>query len=143
MTILSKNTDQNDQDNLNHDPITGGPTQYPDPSLLEANHPLREKLTPEEVGNVETPFEEDKLRQHLKLAPYYRAELDFDRDYLPAYRLGITYKEKQTEKNNFDEIEGELQAKWEELKGESRLQWEHAKDVILDLWYSLFGKHER
>ena len=47
----------------------------------------------------------------------------------------IGYGAVITEKDTpFEQVEAELQQKWEEVKGTSRLTWLEAKDAIRDGW---------
>ena len=85
--------------------------------------------------------EEDRYwREQHQQTPYYSetraryADLDYDRDYREAYRLGYDDRTHYASNINFDEVEPDLQRKWEQVKGESRLTWEQAKFAVRDAW---------
>lgn len=83
--------------------------------------------------------DDDYWRERYTQTPYYNetrsihGDLDYDRDYRGAYRLGY---ENRANYNNvdFDQAEPDLHTKWEQAKGESRLTWEHAKQAVKDAW---------
>lgn len=72
--------------------------------------------------------------------PYYEATLlvlpdvDYDRDYQAAYRLGYEDRRYYSHSHRFEDVEHELKLKWEQVKGESRLKWEQAKQAVKDAW---------
>lgn len=79
-------------------------------------------------------------REKHQSTPYYQEsqknypDLDYERDYRGAYRLGDEDRTKRDAKANFTEAEADLRSNWEKVKGESRLQWEEAKFAVKDAW---------
>ena len=65
--------------------------------------------------------------------PYYQSNMDYERDYLPAYRLGYETRMKHTQ-DLYAQHEQGLKAKWEHAKLESRLTWDQAKHATRDAW---------
>jgi len=82
---------------------------------------------------VEPTIEAAYWRETAVNRPYYQSNMDYERDYHPAYRLGYETRLKHTQ-DSFAQHEGSLKAKWEHAKTESRLTWEQAKDAVRDAW---------
>jgi hypothetical protein len=80
--------------------------------------------------------EDNYWRENYKKMPYYteRKNLEYDRDYRAAYRLGYENRVHDNAEINFSEVESALKTKWEQVKGSSRLQWEEAKFAVKDGW---------
>lgn len=80
--------------------------------------------------------EDDYWRDNYRHASYYQENqnLEYERDYSSAYRLGYESRPHYEKGRNFSEVETELEAKWEHFKGESRLTWEQAKLAAKDAW---------
>ncbi|MBJ9580565.1 hypothetical protein [Acinetobacter baumannii] len=78
--------------------------------------------------------EDNYWRENYKKMPYYteNKNLEYDRDYRAAYRLGYENRVHNNAEINFSEVESKLKAKWEQVKGSSRLQWEEAKFAVED-----------
>ncbi|MDC4483164.1 hypothetical protein NQ758_10620 [Acinetobacter baumannii] len=78
--------------------------------------------------------EDNYWRENYKKMPYYteNKNLEYDRDYRAAYRLGYENRVPNNAEINFSEVESKLKAKWEQVKGSSRLQWEEAKFAVED-----------
>lgn len=78
--------------------------------------------------------EDNYWRENYKKMPYYteNKNLEYDRDYRAAYRLGYENRLPNNAEINFSEIESKLKTKWEQVKGSSRLQWEEAKFAVED-----------
>lgn len=78
--------------------------------------------------------EDNYWRENYKKMPYYteNKNLEYDRDYRAAYRLGYENRVHNNAEINFSEVESKLKTKWEQVKGSSRLQWEEAKFAIED-----------
>ena len=101
------------------------------------NHP--------EADNYRHPdhlIAEDKYwRDEYQNRPYFSEmrttyiDLDYDRDYRDAYRVGYENRSMYDRDTDFDRAEPELRTKWEKLKGESRLNWEEAKFAVKDAWH--------
>ncbi len=87
------------------------------------------------------PTEEDRYwRENSLNTSYYTdtrslySDLDYDRDYQSAYRVGYENRPHYETTTRFEDVEHELKAKWEQVKGSSRLTWEQAKYAIKDAW---------
>lgn len=97
-----------------------------------AGHAVGEKLDP--------TVEEVYWSQHYRDTPYYQSQsavtsdLDYDRDYKPAYRLGYESRNEYPQDRGFDDVGSDLSNRWEKVKGESRLKWEEAKHATRDAW---------
>ncbi|HEC0038041.1 hypothetical protein [Acinetobacter baumannii] len=78
--------------------------------------------------------EDNYWRENYKKMPYYTEDknLEYDRDYRAAYRLGYENRVHNNAEINFSEVESKLKTKWEQVKGSSRLQWEEAKFAVED-----------
>ncbi|KRW17046.1 hypothetical protein AO727_15755 [Acinetobacter baumannii] len=78
--------------------------------------------------------EDNYWRENYKKMPYYteNKNLEYDRDYRAAYRLGYENRVHNNAEINFSEVESKLKTKWEQVKGSSRLQWEEAKFAVED-----------
>lgn len=78
--------------------------------------------------------EDNYWRESYKKMPYYteNKNLEYDRDYRAAYRLGYENRVHNNAEINFSEVESKLKTKWEQVKGSSRLQWEEAKFAVED-----------
>ncbi|MDB9693625.1 hypothetical protein [Acinetobacter nosocomialis] len=78
--------------------------------------------------------EDNYWRENYKKMPYYIEDknLEYDRDYRAAYRLGYENRVDNNAGINFSEVESKLKTKWEQVKGSSRLQWEEAKFAVED-----------
>lgn len=93
------------------------------------------------AGEAINPTEEDAYwRSNYTTTPYYSSsaasysDLDYDRDYSPAYRLGYENRARYGSNARFEDAETDLGRDWERLKGNSRLKWEQAKDATRDAW---------
>jgi phage tail tape-measure protein len=65
--------------------------------------------------------------------PYYSKDYTWN-DYEPAYKLGYdSYSSYRG--RDFDDIDSELERKWEATKGASRLAWSDAKYAVKDGWH--------
>ena len=88
------------------------------------------------TGAVGGPVDPNEYRDHFQAefrnTPYYTAGREW-RDYGPAYRYGYdTYGRYRGQR--FDEIEGELQRKWDATRADSRLEWNEARQAVRDGW---------
>jgi phage tail tape-measure protein len=88
-------------------------------------HKTGEKLEP----TIEAAY----WRETAVNRPYYQNNLDFERDYHPAYRLGYETRIQHTH-DAYAKHESSLKAKWEQVKANSRLDWEQAKHATRDAW---------
>lgn len=62
------------------------------------------------------------------------SDLDFERDYDAAYRVGYENRVGYDANTRFEDVEHDLKLKWEQIKGQSRLSWEEAKFAVKDAW---------
>lgn len=89
---------------------------------------------------VNPTAEEAYWRENYSNTPYYQtdvtqySDLDYDRDYGSAYRLGYDKRASYDRDYTFDRAESDLGREWNEVKGESRLKWEQAKHATRDAW---------
>ncbi|APX62545.1 glycine zipper domain-containing protein [Acinetobacter schindleri] len=99
--------------------------------------------TPEGIalsGSENLQDDDHYWREQHHQTPYYSesrnvyGDLDYDRDYRSAYRLGYENREYYNGKE-FNEAEPDLRTKWEQVKGDSRLNWEEAKFAVKDAWH--------
>ena len=93
------------------------------------------------AGEAVNPTEEEAYwRNNYSNTPYYQtdvaqySDLDYDRDYGSAYRLGYDKRASYDRDYTFDRAENDLSREWEEVKGDSRLKWEQAKHATRDAW---------
>ncbi|WP_336916723.1 glycine zipper domain-containing protein [Acinetobacter modestus] len=94
------------------------------------------------VGEAIDPTVEDAYwRENYLQQPYYNEakakypDLNFDRDYQGAYRLGYEKQYGYDPDVAFDEVEPELRLYWDqEGKADSRLSWDEAKEASRDAW---------
>ena len=61
-------------------------------------------------------------------------DLNYERDYQQAYRLGYDNDAIYDPDVAFEEIEPELKVNWEKSRAESRLSWDEAKLASRDAW---------
>jgi len=93
------------------------------------------------VGEAVNPTEEAAFwRDNAVETPYYSdarttySDLDYDRDYNAAYRVGYENRGAYDANTRFEDVESDLKVKWEQAKGQSRLNWEQAKFAVRDAW---------
>ncbi|RYY78888.1 MAG: hypothetical protein EOO69_08480 [Moraxellaceae bacterium] len=93
------------------------------------------------AGEAVNPTEEDAYwRSNYATTPYYStssqtySDLDYDRDYSSAYRLGYENRAHYDRNQRFEDVENDMANKWDHLKGESRLKWDEAKMATRDAW---------
>ena len=93
------------------------------------------------AGEAVNPTEEDSYwREHSATTAYFGesrslySDVNYDRDYQNAYRIGYENRPHYGAEAKFEEAEAALKVKWEEIKGESRLTWEQAKFAVRDAW---------
>lgn len=93
------------------------------------------------AGEAINPTEEDSYwREHSATTEYFGqsrslyTDVNYDRDYQHAYRIGYESRPNYGEDVSFEEAEAVLKLKWEAAKGDSRLTWEQAKPAVKDAW---------
>lgn len=148
---------QNQDRDLNRDPLTGEPGSHPvgtgigaaggaaaGAAIGSAAGPvgtvvggaigaIAGGLTGKGVAEAVDPTAEDSYwQENYNRESYYDPASTYD-DYGPAYRSGYTgYGEYRG--RSFDEAEPELRNSWERAKGNSRLTWEKAKHASRAAW---------
>ena len=75
---------------------------------------------------------EDYWKDHFLKASYYTAGREWS-DYQPAYKLAHSAHDTNRGRT-FDDIEDELQRKWDDTRGGSRLTWVDARGAVQDGW---------
>lgn len=79
-------------------------------------------------------------REHAHTTPYYTetlttySDLDYDRDYENAYRIGYENRHHYDANTRFEDVESDLKIKWDHAKGLSRLTWNEAKVAMKAAW---------
>jgi hypothetical protein len=96
----------------------------------KAGDSIAEAVNPTEyIGNFE-----NRYRQ----APYYAEGGEWN-DYKPAYQYGYdTYGQYRGRK--FEDVEGELERKWDSTRADSRLAWPEARAAVKDGWHYIEDK---
>jgi len=123
--------------------IAGNDIATPDHEKQADNYQHPENFP--EADNYRHPdhlrAEDNYWRDEYHNRPYFNetrstyGDLDYDRDYRGAYRVGYENRPMYEHDTDFDRAEPELRTKWEQLKGESRLNWEEAKFAVKDAWH--------
>lgn len=67
--------------------------------------------------------------------PYYAAGREWT-DYEPAYQFGYSASSDHRGRA-YDDIEADLQGKWDASRGKSRLAWTEARGAVRDGWHYL------
>ncbi|MCU4576952.1 hypothetical protein KTJ34_05875 [Acinetobacter courvalinii] len=99
-------------------------------------------LTGNAVGEAIDPTVEDGYwRENYLNQPYYNEakakypDLDYDRDYRGAYRVGYEKRYGYEPDVAFEDVEPELRTHWnQEGKADSRLSWDEARHASRDAW---------
>lgn len=91
----------------------------------QAGHSAAERMDP--TGETE------HWRTEATNKPYYDKNMDYDRDYAPAYRYGTDARGLHGAQT-FETAEPTLQSGWDTAKGDSKLAWENARNPIRDAW---------
>ena len=76
--------------------------------------------------------------QEIEFGPGY----EFDRDYLPAYRMGWQARNEQGARDWDDDLERELRSQWDEVGSQSQLDWDRARKPVQDAWERTSRTHE-
>ena len=80
---------------------------------------------------VNPTAEEAFWRDNYSKEPYYESGRTFD-DYGPAYRLGLTGRERY--QDQWTSVEPRLASEWESTRGNSTLNWERARPASQAAW---------
>jgi hypothetical protein len=101
-------------------------------------HRLAERMHPSVAGPVEIDagphYEELESSWRKQFAEHqYPGEFRTFEDYLPAYRYGYESRARYPGVR-FEEIEPDLEWRWEVVRGSSPLTWEEARVAVRDAW---------
>lgn len=83
---------------------------------------------------IDPTVEEAYWREHYTSEPYYASGATFD-DYAPAYRTGYEGRAAVPGVRTFEEVERDLERKYNESKGTSRLRWDQARPAAHAAWH--------
>src|SRR4051812_13514754 len=72
---------------------------------------------------VNPTAEEAYWRENYNKEPYYESGRTFD-DYGPAYRLGLSGRERYQDHDQWTGVEPRLASEWESNRGNSTLNWD-------------------
>lgn len=78
--------------------------------------------------------EEAYWRETLSQRPYFDSHLEFERDYLPALRLGWEARQENPDRPWDAQTAADLRSRWIATRGESGLEWERVRPVVRDAW---------
>jgi uncharacterized protein (TIGR02284 family) len=81
---------------------------------------------------VNPTAEESYWRENYSKEPYYEKGRDFD-DYHPAYRLGLSGRERYPE-DPWTSVEPRLGSEWDDTRGNSTLNWDRARPASEAGW---------
>jgi uncharacterized protein (TIGR02284 family) len=81
---------------------------------------------------VNPTAEESYWRENYSKEPYYEKGRNFD-DYHPAYRLGLTGRERYPE-DPWISVEPRLGSEWDDTRGNSTLDWDRARPASEAGW---------
>ena len=82
---------------------------------------------------IDPTVEDAYWREHYTSEPYYASGTTFD-DYAPAYRTGYEGRAVPGVRT-FEEVERDLERKYNESKGASRLRWDQARPAARAAWH--------
>ena len=83
---------------------------------------------------IDPTVEDAYWRDHYTSEPYYEAGATFD-DYAPAYRAGYEGRAAVPGVRTFEEVERDLERKYNESKGGSKLRWDQARPAAHAAWH--------
>lgn len=90
-------------------------------------------MTGHEIAAQINPKEEDLYwRANYSTRPYIKSGTDYE-IYRPAYRYGVESYSRYPDRS-FDEIESDLESKWDSARGDSDLEWKDAKYASRDAY---------
>lgn len=78
--------------------------------------------------------EVEHWRNDYTTRPYTDTNLDYDRDYAPAYKYGTEARNEHAGREWDDRLEKSLEEGWGKVKGESRMAWDKARSAVHDAW---------
>lgn len=82
---------------------------------------------------IDPTSETEYWRTEYRNRPYVDASRDFDRDYAPAYGLGLQARETLAGRS-WDDSEDELKRSWNSARDTSSLAWDEARGAVRDSW---------
>ena len=86
------------------------------------------------AGEAVNPTAEEAFwRDNYHKEPYYEQGRSYD-DYSPAYRLGLSGRERYKEHDSWTSVEPRLASEWESTRGNSSLNWERARPASQAAW---------
>lgn len=84
------------------------------------------------AGEAVNPTAEEAFwRENYDKEPYYESGRSFD-DYRPAYRLGLTGRERY--EDPWTSVEPRLASEWDSTRGNSSLNWDRARPASQAAW---------
>lgn len=84
------------------------------------------------AGEAVNPTEEEAFwRENYSKEPYYESDRSYE-DYSPAYRLGLTSRQRY--EDPWTAVEPRLAGEWESTRGNSTLNWERARPASEAAW---------
>ncbi|MCC2673890.1 MAG: hypothetical protein K0R58_837 [Ramlibacter sp.] len=84
------------------------------------------------AGEAVNPTAEEAFwRENYNKEPYYESGRNFD-DYSPAYRLGLSGRQRYQEP--WTSVEPRLASEWESTRGNSTLNWDRARPASQAAW---------
>ncbi|HEY0825600.1 MAG TPA: PA2169 family four-helix-bundle protein [Ramlibacter sp.] len=90
-------------------------------------------LAGQAAGEALNPTAEEAFwRDNSDKEPYYEQGRSFD-DYHPAYRLGLSGRERYQE-DQWTSVEPRLASEWESTRGNSTLNWDRARPATQAAW---------
>lgn len=85
------------------------------------------------AGEAVNPTAEEAFwRENYDKEPYYEQGRSFD-DYQPAYRLGLTGRDRYRE-DQWPSVEPRLASEWDSTRGSSSLDWDRARPASQAAW---------
>ncbi|TZF89806.1 hypothetical protein [Cognatilysobacter lacus] len=155
---MNDTNDTNDTNDMNRDPITGAPGSHPvgtgvggvggaaiGAAIGSVFGPIGTlvggaigTMAGASVGHsaaerIDPTGETEAWRGEAAERPYYDKNMDYDRDYAPAYRYG-TEARNEGQGEAWETEETRLKSGWGSAKGESRLAWDQAREPVRDAW---------
>jgi uncharacterized protein (TIGR02271 family) len=74
---------------------------------------------------------DDYWRQNHSEREYVLTDMDFESDYLPAYRYGVVVSDRHADRG-FEAVSAEAEKGWKKSAAGSRLSWEQALPAVRD-----------
>ncbi|HYE61963.1 MAG TPA: PA2169 family four-helix-bundle protein [Phycisphaerales bacterium] len=104
-----------------------------DTEIPSGNQPARTQHS-EQKPPVSSTLELDFWRENYQHRPYVEPGATYD-EYAPAYRYGWeAYTTHAGMGRKFEELEPDLESRWDTYRGLSKLSWEQARHAAKDAW---------